>query len=72
MKNKSLKFLNPILFVLLLLIVIGLIGYKATDLDAWGKVHEICGIMFFILGIVHIYLNWNWVKANLIKKKNHK
>jgi len=36
------------------------------------ELHETCGIAFLILGLVHIYLNWNWIKANIFGIKKSK
>lgn len=36
--------------------------------------HEGGGITIFIVALVHVYLNWAWVKANLLpgRKKSEK
>lgn len=33
------------------------------------EIHEITGYVFFLLIIMHIILNWSWVKANFFKKR---
>lgn len=37
-----------------------------------GEVHEISGIVFILLIVVHLSLNWNWVKAQYLKKRGKK
>lgn len=42
-----------------------------TNIDISGRlIHEILGISMAILLIIHIFLNWNWVKqvTNYIRK----
>jgi low temperature requirement protein LtrA len=33
------------------------------------KIHEFTGYVFFLLVIMHIFLNWSWVKTNFFKKR---
>ncbi len=69
MKPQTLRILNPILLLLVLLVVTGLAGYKTTELDLWRELHEISGILFLIGGFLHLILNWGWVRASYLKKK---
>ncbi len=72
MKIKALKILNPILLILVLLVVIGLIGYNSTELDSWFKLHRIAGILFLSCGFLHLAFNWGWVRATYSKRKSPK
>ncbi len=72
MKNKALKILNPILLLLFLMVLIGLTGYKITEIHAWYELHEIGGILFLIAGLLHLYFNWGWVRATYLKRKSAK
>lgn len=69
MKTKALKILNPILLLLVLLVLTGLIGYLITELDPWYKLHEISGILLLAGGLLHLILNWGWVRATYLKKR---
>lgn len=68
-KNKALKIVNVVLLILLFNQWIGSTVYPGIshDLFEWG--HERAGILLVIMAIVHLILNWNWVKANYFKKK---
>ncbi|MCD8480366.1 MAG: DUF4405 domain-containing protein [Candidatus Cloacimonetes bacterium] len=59
--------------------IVAMILYKVPgrfqyDADGVGKIHEIAGIVFFILALCHIYLNWQWIKSQIfgIKPKKKK
>ncbi|HOZ01396.1 MAG TPA: DUF4405 domain-containing protein [Candidatus Syntrophosphaera sp.] len=73
MKNNALKFINPILLLLFLIAVIAMAIYKIDQGDAWAEIHEFAGILFFCVGLIHLYYNWGWVRTNIFKqkKKNH-
>ncbi len=43
----------------------GLKGAKfflGLNRDFWNDLHIVSGIVFIVSGIVHILLNWNWIK----------
>ncbi len=73
MNNKILKVLNPLLFICFLVTLTSMLLYKlpgrfqyselAVDLHTWF------GIAFFILAILHIYLNWSWIRLNILGRK---
>ncbi|MBN1129543.1 MAG: DUF4405 domain-containing protein [Chitinispirillaceae bacterium] len=31
-------------------------------------IHEYAGYLFFVLAIIHIYLNWTWIRSTFFKK----
>lgn len=77
MKNKALKFINPILFILLLTVFVSMLLYKLGPdhlkySESMSELHTFAGVLFFIVGIIHIYLNWSWIKSNLIGKSKKK
>lgn len=37
--------------------------------STFRQIHPISGLIFVILVFAHIYLNFNWIKANYLKKK---
>ena len=75
---KFLKVLNPILVIDFLVVIIAVSIYKyplfpsLQGSEMIYKIHEIAGIIFFLLGILHLILNWNWVKSQIfgIKPKS--
>lgn len=78
MKNTALKFINPILFILLLTTFIAMMLYKfgpesMRGSEDLGVIHTWAGMLFFIVGIIHLIYNWSWVRANILgKRKKHK
>ena len=77
MNNKILKILNPLLFLAFVVTIVAMILYKVPgrfqyDADGVGKIHEIAGIVFFILALCHIYLNWQWIKSQIFGIKPNK
>jgi len=70
MKNKALKIINPILFVLFALALVAMV---LMQLELGSRfiynLHVISGGLFFALGIVHLILNWGWVRNSFFKRK---
>ncbi len=68
MKRKTmLKILNPILGVLLLNQVLTGIFHGVLPHLAFEIMHKGGGSFFGIAAILHVILNWSWVKANFLK-----
>ena len=66
-KNTILKIINPILLILIInQIVTGSMGIKLAD--KFEYLHEYTGFALLVLAIIHLLLNFNWVKANYFKK----
>lgn len=78
MKNRILKFINPVLFTLFALTLISMVLYKFGPAsmrygEGIGKLHEWSGMLFFFVGILHLFYNWSWVRPNIFGiKKTHK
>ncbi len=75
MKNKALKFINPILLILFLLVTVSMIisrlGWDKTG--NWWQLHYWSGMLFIFVGIIHLIYNWSWIRLNIFgKKKSHK
>ncbi len=68
---KLLKILNPIMFITFLTAAAAVTLYKYPVITALHeshvvyKIHEIAGIIFILLSILHIILNWNWIKSQI-------
>ncbi|HAO19072.1 MAG: hypothetical protein BWK80_17110 [Desulfobacteraceae bacterium IS3] len=68
MKSKWLKILNPILGIAFIFqISVGFSG-DFIPIRNFGRVHRIGAIVLLICVIAHIYLNWQWIKVNYLKK----
>jgi heme A synthase len=66
-KNTALKILNPVLVVLLInQILTGLFGLKLSP-EAFEIFHRKAAIVLASLVVLHLILNFNWIKANYFK-----
>ncbi|HSW38740.1 MAG TPA: hypothetical protein VLL97_04540 [Acidobacteriota bacterium] len=68
-KQKMLKILNPILFVIAFFQCVNIILLKTGDASFMDEIHEWNGILLLALLALHIFLNWSWVKVNIFNKK---
>ena len=68
-KNKWLKIINVALLVLILNQWIGSAVYPRISPELFEWCHERAGILLVVVAAAHLFLNWNWVKANYFKKK---
>lgn len=67
-KKTALKFINIIIAILILnqaatAVLAGLIGREAFELA-----HETGGILLLLGVMLHVILNWGWVKSTFTKK----
>jgi heme A synthase len=63
-RNTALKILNPILGILLVnQIATGLLRTKMSY-EAFEILHEGAGVVLAGLVVLHLILNFNWIKAN--------
>jgi len=67
-RTSVLKTVNPILGLLLLNQVITGLLRDMLPFDAYEVLHERGGIVFAIVALLHVVLNWNWIKANYVRK----
>ena len=71
-KQKTLKWLNVSLFVLFAIqAVTGVLAFTGLleNAEAAGEIHEYAGLAMIVIGGIHIWLNWGWVKLNFFKNK---
>jgi len=66
-RNTMLKILNPILGVLLVNQILTGMFNEILSRESFEIVHEGGGIVFTVVAILHVILNWNWVKAMFFK-----
>ena len=71
-RNVMLKILNPLLGLLMLNQI--LTGFLADELfrlspNAFGILHEGGGIVLTVGILLHVVLNWAWIKATYLKKR---
>jgi len=67
-RNTALKILNPILLALIVSQVLsGLFRIKLSH-DTFELIHKNGGMVLIGLIVLHLVLNFNWVKANYFPK----
>ena len=72
MKIKLLKIVNLFLGLAFLLQVISVVTMILEIGPGWiYSMHSINGLVFILLVIVHIVLNWAWIRVNFMKKKEN-
>jgi hypothetical protein len=70
MKQSSvLKILPPVLALLVLNQISTGIFHFDISKEVFGFVHRGSGILFGFIVLLHLAMNWNWVKTNYFKKK---
>jgi hypothetical protein len=62
-KTTALKILNPILACLILFQLVSVLFPAEIPYDA----HRYAGIGIFCCIALHLYLNWGWIRTNLLK-----
>jgi hypothetical protein len=67
-RNSALKVVNPILGLLVFGQIIGGLSNDLLPEETFLFLHGSNGILIGIVAIVHLSLNWNWVKANFLQK----
>lgn len=68
-KNAILKYLNPLLGILFLIQAGSGLILKLAPNNLAHEVHELFGPIFVIVVLLHLILNYSWVKATYLKKK---
>jgi hypothetical protein len=75
MKNKWLKIINPILFLLMLIQAVTGLGQRYAGQDVFilfRRIHFPNGVLLVLFFGAHLYLNWGWIKMNFFKPKKKK
>jgi hypothetical protein len=65
-KLTELKITNVVLLILFLCQATTGLAHPLIEDELFGIIHPLVGVLLIITGIVHIILNWGWVKANLL------
>ena len=66
--NTILKILNPILGILFLNQIFTGFFHDSLSHEAFEILHEGGGILLTIAVILHVTLNWNWIRVNILKR----
>ncbi len=65
-KQKLLKIINPLLFLLIILQAVNIILLKTDPPSFAYMIHEWNGYVIMALVVIHVYLNWSWIKTNIL------
>ena len=69
MKKNLLKIVNILLFIAFIVISFtGILQYLFPRYFYFGHIHMPFGLTFFILVLIHVFLNRAWIKANYFKR----
>lgn len=66
--GKFLKIVNPLLALSLLWMIGTVVARDFLPKGMFGDLHKPGGFVFFALAIIHIVLNWSWIKSTYFKK----
>jgi hypothetical protein len=67
-RNSILKILNPVLAILFLNQILTGILHDTIPKEAYEFLHEGGGVSFAFAAVLHVILNWNWVKTNFYRR----
>jgi hypothetical protein len=67
-KAKALKLLNPILAILFLNQALSGIFHDSIPYEIFEKAHGAAGYFLAAVIVVHIFLNWTWIKNTFFRK----
>jgi len=70
-KQKLLKPVNVMLMCALLCLLLTAVLNDVIPPEVFEIIHPVFGFIFMLLVICHVYLNWSWIKSNIITKKTN-
>jgi hypothetical protein len=73
-KQNLLKWINGLLIIAFLCAAAGVLLYRYGPLAWQGheilyQIHTISGLLFIFLGLIHLSLNWSWIRTVYLKKR---
>ncbi len=66
-KPMALKGINALLFICFILQISSGLFRSRLSLQVFEWAHERNGILLLILAVIHLILNWNWIKTSYFK-----
>jgi cytochrome b subunit of formate dehydrogenase len=70
-KFKVLRIVNPLLILVFLIqAVTGIIFTFVSNIpyvQLLAAIHKYNGVLMVVLVIIHVSMNWGWIKANILK-----
>lgn len=68
-KNSLLKIVNPIMGLLFIAQILSGLFHRYIPHELFELVHEKGGVLLALLVVIHVALNWGWIRANFLKRK---
>ena len=69
MQKTTLKIINPLIFLLMINQVVTAFLRDAIGDKLFGLLHGLTGMLLAVLVIVHLILNWSWVRTQYSPRK---
>lgn len=66
-KIARMKAVNVLLALLMAVQALTGILHEHLGPEAFAHIHVPCGLLLLVLTVLHLALNWGWVKANLLR-----
>jgi len=64
--NSVLKVLNPVLAILVLQQAVTGVLHDFIPVNVFEIIHPVAGIALTLCAILHLSLNWSWIKTNIL------
>ena len=64
--------INPLLAIVFIVQVLTGIFHEPIGYETFAFIHPRAGVFLLLLAVLHLYLNWNWIKSSYLKKKTEK
>lgn len=66
-RNTALKIVNPLLGALALSQILSGVCHDFLPRQLFWTVHRAVGLSFAVAAVLHVILNWNWIRANFFR-----
>ena len=67
-KSTWLKIVNPVLLLTFLVQALSGLFYRLVPYEVFAPIHRVNGYLLVACALLHIYLNWDWVKRVLLRR----
>ena len=68
-KRNLLKIVNILIALLILNQATTALIHDLLPRDVFGFLHKNGGVILFVAVLIHVYLNWAWVKSNILRSR---
>lgn len=67
-KTKMLKYINPVIGILILSQMLSGLFNRTLHYETFEIIHKGGGVLLFFGVVIHVVLNWAWVKTTFLGK----